>query len=168
MDPSRLKFDTEDMTEEFGSEKFDLVAGPSQACPSPGAIAHLKGNSSDSVPPQFDNDVGYELDRPAMTAKLMNHIKLHTLNTPFHVSTYTSLLCYGSLMDPEVLQAVLDLRAIPTMRDGWVEGYAMKKWGIYPTAIPPERVDNPWQSLENCLAAVYGASGRVRDQGVCP
>lgn len=108
----------------------------SQSCPSPRAIAHLKADLLDAVPPQVGNDIGYELDSPAMAAKLMNHMKPQTVNTPFDVSAETWLLCYGSLMDPEVLQAVLNLPEIPTMREGWVEGYTVKKWGIYPTVVP--------------------------------
>jgi Gamma-glutamyl cyclotransferase, AIG2-like len=136
MDSSRLQYDRDDIAEKIDPKDLDFDARPSQSCPSPGAIAHLKGDPSDWIPPQVDDDIEYELDRPAMAAKLMNNIKSQTVNTPFDVSADTSLLCYGSLMDPEVLQAVLNLPEIPTMRDGWVEGYTMKKWGIYPTTVP--------------------------------
>lgn len=43
---------------------------------------------------------------------------------------------YGSLMDPEVLQAVLGLLEVPVVEEGWVTGFAMKMWGIYPALIP--------------------------------
>lgn len=91
----------------------------------------------DSVPPQSnDGDMEPELDRRAMKLRLMDHIKSRTANTPFEVSANTSMLFYGSLMDSEVLQAVLNLSKLPTMQDGSVEGYTIKKWGIYPTVIP--------------------------------
>lgn len=46
---------------------------------------------------------------------------------------------YGSLMDPEVLQAVLGLREIPVVEEeGWVTGFSMKMWGIYPALIKRE------------------------------
>lgn len=45
---------------------------------------------------------------------------------------------YGSLMDPEVLQAVLGLLEVPAVQEGWVTGFRMKMWGIYPTLLPHE------------------------------
>lgn len=43
---------------------------------------------------------------------------------------------YGSLMDPEVLQAILDLSELPTTRPATISGFRIKMWGIYPTLIP--------------------------------
>ena len=43
---------------------------------------------------------------------------------------------YGSLMDPEVLQAVLGLPELPTVSTGYVKGFKIKMWGIYPTLVP--------------------------------
>ena len=45
---------------------------------------------------------------------------------------------YGSLADPEVLQAVLGLPETPVIEKGWVTGFMMKMWGIYPTLLPRE------------------------------
>ncbi|KFZ05445.1 hypothetical protein V501_08347 [Pseudogymnoascus sp. VKM F-4519 (FW-2642)] len=45
---------------------------------------------------------------------------------------------YGSLMDPEVLQAVLELPEAPIVESGSVCGFSMKMWGIYPALIPHE------------------------------
>jgi hypothetical protein len=45
---------------------------------------------------------------------------------------------YGSLMDPEVLQAVLGLPEVPVVKEGWVIGFATKMWGIYPALLPCE------------------------------
>jgi hypothetical protein len=45
---------------------------------------------------------------------------------------------YGSLMDPEVLQTVLDLAEPPRVTTASVTGFSMKMWGIYPTLIPCE------------------------------
>lgn len=43
---------------------------------------------------------------------------------------------YGSLMDPEVIQAVLDLPGLPTTIPATVSGFQIKMWGIYPALIP--------------------------------
>lgn len=49
---------------------------------------------------------------------------------PFH------MFFYGSLMDSEVLQAILDLPELPTTRPATISGFSIKMWGIYPTLIP--------------------------------
>jgi hypothetical protein len=41
-------------------------------------------------------------------------------------------------MDPEVLQAVLGLPETPIVANGWVTGFAVKMWGIYPALVPHE------------------------------
>ena len=38
-------------------------------------------------------------------------------------------------MDPEVLQAILDLPELPTTRLATISGFSIKMWGIYPTLI---------------------------------
>lgn len=43
---------------------------------------------------------------------------------------------YGSLMDPEVLQTVLGLSELPTVSTGYIKGFKIKMWGIYPTLVP--------------------------------
>lgn len=42
---------------------------------------------------------------------------------------------YGSLMDPEVLQAILGLPELPTIRRGSITGFSIKMRGIYPALI---------------------------------
>ena len=49
---------------------------------------------------------------------------------PFH------MFFYGSLMDPEVLQAILNLPELPTTRPATIFGFRIKMWGIYPALIP--------------------------------
>lgn len=46
------------------------------------------------------------------------------------------LFFYGSLMDAEVLQAIAGLPEVPAVQEGFVTGFEMKMWGIYPTLIP--------------------------------
>ncbi|KAL9121917.1 MAG: hypothetical protein Q9187_001521, partial [Circinaria calcarea] len=46
------------------------------------------------------------------------------------------LLFYGSLMDPEILQTVLNLPEAPSLRDGSIKDYTMRMWGIYPALVP--------------------------------
>jgi hypothetical protein len=46
---------------------------------------------------------------------------------------------YGELMDPEILEAVLDLPETPALARGEIRGFKMKMWGIYPTLISSNR-----------------------------
>ncbi|ORY67473.1 uncharacterized protein BCR38DRAFT_337534 [Pseudomassariella vexata] len=43
---------------------------------------------------------------------------------------------YGSLMDPEVYQTVTNSADPPVMQKGWITGFRMKMWGIYPALVP--------------------------------
>jgi hypothetical protein len=44
---------------------------------------------------------------------------------------------YGSLMDPDVLQALLNLPDLPQMQPATITGGCrIKMWGIYPTLVP--------------------------------
>jgi len=38
-------------------------------------------------------------------------------------------------MDPEVLQAILDLPSALVVKKGFITGFSLKMWGIYPTII---------------------------------
>lgn len=39
-------------------------------------------------------------------------------------------------MEPEALQAILDLPELPTTRPATISGFRIKMWGTYPTLIP--------------------------------
>jgi hypothetical protein len=39
-------------------------------------------------------------------------------------------------MDPEVLQTVLNLPQLPVVQEGYITGFRIKLWGIYPTLVP--------------------------------
>jgi gamma-glutamylcyclotransferase (GGCT)/AIG2-like uncharacterized protein YtfP len=43
---------------------------------------------------------------------------------------------YGSLMDSEVLQTILDLPSLPVYKTAFLSGLKIKMWSIYPTLIP--------------------------------
>ncbi|KAI4608121.1 hypothetical protein J4E83_009304 [Alternaria metachromatica] len=45
------------------------------------------------------------------------------------------MFLYGSLMDPEVLQAVLNLPELPTTRPATITGFRVRMWSIYPALI---------------------------------
>jgi gamma-glutamylcyclotransferase (GGCT)/AIG2-like uncharacterized protein YtfP len=45
---------------------------------------------------------------------------------------------YGSLMDPEVMQAILDLPDLPSTRFASVHGFEIMMWGIYPALLPAQ------------------------------
>jgi len=46
------------------------------------------------------------------------------------------MFLYGSLMDPEVLQAVLSLSELPTTRPATIFGFKVRMWSMYPALIP--------------------------------
>lgn len=46
------------------------------------------------------------------------------------------MLFYGSLMDPEVLQALLNLPSLPPTRPASISRFKIKMWGIYSALIP--------------------------------
>jgi gamma-glutamylcyclotransferase (GGCT)/AIG2-like uncharacterized protein YtfP len=54
---------------------------------------------------------------------------------------------YGSLMDPDVLQAVLNLPHIPTMKPATISSFKIKMWGIYPALIPGSSSDSVFGNL---------------------
>jgi gamma-glutamylcyclotransferase (GGCT)/AIG2-like uncharacterized protein YtfP len=43
---------------------------------------------------------------------------------------------YGSLMDSEVIQAILNLPVLPSTEAATVSGFQVKMWGIYPALVP--------------------------------
>jgi len=45
------------------------------------------------------------------------------------------LFFYGSLMDSDVLQAILELPTVPLTHKAFLEGFTIKMWGIYPAII---------------------------------
>ncbi|KAH7413813.1 hypothetical protein DE146DRAFT_626935 [Phaeosphaeria sp. MPI-PUGE-AT-0046c] len=52
---------------------------------------------------------------------------------PFHPCY---MFFYGSLMDSEVIQAILGLSEIPTTSPAVLSGFKIKMWGIYPALVP--------------------------------
>ncbi len=49
--------------------------------------------------------------------------------------TPVAMFFYGSLMDPHLLQTILNLPETPVMRSASVTGFTMKMWGMYPTLV---------------------------------
>jgi gamma-glutamylcyclotransferase (GGCT)/AIG2-like uncharacterized protein YtfP len=43
---------------------------------------------------------------------------------------------YGSLMDSEVIQAILKLEDLPLTTAATISGFKIKMWGIYPALVP--------------------------------
>jgi hypothetical protein len=69
---------------------------------------------------------------------------------------------YGSLMDPEVLQSVLELPDLPVAEAARIRGFEIRMWGIYPALIPSKdntneimgtfwKVTNDFQVKNLCL-----------------
>ncbi|KAF2191166.1 hypothetical protein K469DRAFT_732652 [Zopfia rhizophila CBS 207.26] len=49
-----------------------------------------------------------------------------------------ALLTISSLIDPEVLQAILELPEPPPVRRASITGFSVKMWGIYPALVRDE------------------------------
>ena len=69
-------------------------------------------------------------------------LQVMTAASAFNKQDYTEspfrpchLFFYGSLMDPEILQAVLGLPEIPAVRCGSITGSSVKTRGIYPALV---------------------------------
>ncbi|KAK8112463.1 hypothetical protein PG984_012989 [Apiospora sp. TS-2023a] len=71
---------------------------------------------------------------------------------------------HGTLMDPEVYQTVTKSAEAPMMRKGWITGFRMKMWGIYPTLVPrvpgsgagsPEAKANPEAETDIRITGTY-------------
>ncbi|CAO2653501.1 Nn.00g029120.m01.CDS01 [Neocucurbitaria sp. VM-36] len=54
---------------------------------------------------------------------------------PFHPC---HMFFYGTLMDPDILQAILNLPALPSPppQPATISGFQVKMWGIYPALVP--------------------------------
>ena len=77
-------------------------------------------------------------DRPVIDNEYYMRLMLELADTgppkiPFEPC---HMFFYGSLMDPEVLQTVLQLPDLPTTRPAIIDGYKIKTWGIYPALVP--------------------------------
>ena len=78
----------------------------------------------------------YQQRQPSKSLPLFAPAKIPETNTPKAPFTPCYLFAYGTLTDPEVLEAVLSLPSTPTLNEGWITGFKIKMWGIYPTLIP--------------------------------
>lgn len=90
--------------------------------PGPG----IESGCSNTPPPPMVSDAFDGLDETR---------RLYTLrySEPFQPC---HMFFYGSLRDPEVLQAVLDLSELPITRPATISGFEIKMWGIYPALVP--------------------------------
>ncbi|KAI5806339.1 hypothetical protein EDC01DRAFT_148446 [Geopyxis carbonaria] len=74
-----------------------------------------------------------EQDNRANTASYYQFLQATKVHSePFHPCY---MFFYGSLMDPEVLQAILDLPKLPTTKPATISGFRIKMWSIYPTLL---------------------------------
>lgn len=70
--------------------------------------------------------------------RVMNAANTAVSNKPDHFQPPFQpchLFFYGSLMDQEVLQAILELPQLPTTRSATITGFSVKMWGIYPALV---------------------------------
>jgi hypothetical protein len=71
---------------------------------------------------------------------------------------------YGTLKDPKLLRAVLDPSQPPRLTPAWINGYAVKYFGVYPAAVPGTCA-RPAVGLEGvaCFVATAEALVRLRE-----
>lgn len=78
----------------------------------------------------------------ASSPQQQQHPGEQQLDDPVEAEVCTFFV-YGTLMDPQVLQAVTKLDGTPQLQDAWVEGYEMKMWeGLYPTLLPTDNAQS--------------------------
>ncbi|KAH9870835.1 hypothetical protein J1614_006407 [Plenodomus biglobosus] len=74
-----------------------------------------------------------EVHHPQSLQKMKDNIRQDSPFSPCH------MFFYGSLMDPEVIQAVLQLSDRPVTKKAALSGFSTKMWGIYPALIPDSK-----------------------------
>ncbi|KAH8722362.1 hypothetical protein GQ44DRAFT_711951 [Phaeosphaeriaceae sp. PMI808] len=100
--------------------------------PPPPLPTHL-GNASKSSKSSKSSKGFKTTTTSSDNRKVWKTPRLPDPNSPF-APCY--MFFYGSLMDPDVLQAILDLPATPTTQPATVSGFAAKMWSIYPAIVP--------------------------------
>lgn len=92
-------------------------------------------SSSSSAPSSIDLSTQYySTTIPFKTKSRSSFTPRKIADTHFHTPCH--LFVYGTLMDPEVLQTILSLQETPTFEEGWIAGFRIKMWGIYPALVP--------------------------------
>jgi len=62
--------------------------------------------------------------------------------------TPTPNFFYGTLMDPELLQSVLELSEPPQLQPGTISGFKIMLWVIYPGLVRAERREGCGNSMD--------------------
>ncbi|KAL2070362.1 hypothetical protein VTL71DRAFT_13388 [Oculimacula yallundae] len=106
---------------------------PPPPLPPPGLIQSSKPTHVVPPPPPMPSEEAFT---PIDKAHYFQFLKDTKANMPGEPFQPFYMFFYGSLMDPEVLQAILDLPELPTMQPATISGFSIKMWGIYPTLIP--------------------------------
>ncbi|RAR08644.1 zinc cadmium resistance protein [Stemphylium lycopersici] len=93
----------------------------------------LRSVSTVTLLPPVPSSGAFEPIDKAHYNQFLKDTKTNIPGEPFHPFY---MFFYGSLMDPEVLQAILNLPELPTTKRGSISGWRIKMWGMYPTLIP--------------------------------
>ena len=112
----------------------DHISIPSSAIPPPPPYLFKSSKPASVVPPP--PPAPSEVFEPPDKAHYWPFVKATKQNMPGEPFQPVHMFFYGSLMDPEVLQAILDLPEPPPTRPATISGFRIKMWGIYPTLIP--------------------------------
>jgi gamma-glutamylcyclotransferase (GGCT)/AIG2-like uncharacterized protein YtfP len=99
-----------------------------------------------SLPPPLPRSFHEELRKKRTASQTPSHAELgvQAADTARHRSEAEPvfqpchIFFYGSLMGPDVLQTVLDLPQLPVLQTGWIQGFTMRMWGIYPALVPAD------------------------------
>jgi gamma-glutamylcyclotransferase (GGCT)/AIG2-like uncharacterized protein YtfP len=108
-----------------------MIPPPPPLPPRPSTQAYKPPSSIGLTPPIPPLPLGvFKIVDYLESQESANAIKSNRSFQPCH------MFFYGSLMDPEVIQAVLSLPELPLTKPATIFGFRIKMWGIYPALIP--------------------------------
>ncbi|XPS98314.1 hypothetical protein M3J09_007522 [Ascochyta lentis] len=110
----------------------NTAAPPPPPPPPPHLFKQSRPASTVPPPPPMPSGAFEPVDK----AHYWQFLKDTKTNMPGEPFQPFYMFFYGSLMDSEVLQAILDLPELPSTRPATISGFRIKMWGIYPTLIP--------------------------------
>lgn len=104
--------------------------------PPPFPSASLRRSSIPALPP-YPGKSALPVSRPSPMQQKLSAIPKSKLQPPHAHFPFQPcyMFFYGSLMDAEVLQAILGLKNWPAITKAKIAGFKIKMWGIYPALI---------------------------------
>ncbi|PVH82196.1 hypothetical protein DL98DRAFT_620988 [Cadophora sp. DSE1049] len=107
-----------------------MESNPPPPLPPPPSLPQFSRPAAPPPPPPPSFSAGPAISKETYAVAM--GVDLQKQTDPFRPCY---MFFYGSLMDAEVLQSVLNLPETPSVMQGKTRGFSMKMWGIYPTII---------------------------------